>query len=105
MRKACVFMHERLAGHLVEEEAGRRYRFLYCPEYDGPPVSLTLPVREEAYVFDDFPAVFDGLLPEGIMLEGLLRQAKIDRDDQFGQLLAVGHDLVGAITVAEALPE
>ena len=105
MRKACVLMHERLAGHLVEEDADHRYRFLYCPDYDGPPVSLTLPVREEAYVFDEFPAVFDGLLPEGIMLEGLLRQVKIDRNDRLGQLLAVGHDLVGAMTVAEAPPE
>jgi len=33
------------------------------------------------------------------MLEGLLRQCKIDRTDLFGQLLAVGGDTVGAVTV------
>ena len=36
------------------------------------------------------------------MLEGLLKQIKIDKNDYFGQLLAVGGDLVGAVTVKEA---
>ena len=35
------------------------------------------------------------------MLDGLLRQRKIDKDDYFSQLLAVGKDLVGAVTVEE----
>ncbi len=102
MRKACVFVHDRLAGQLIEDEAGLRYRFVYLPDYSGPPISLTMPVRGAGYEFTDFPAVFDGLLSEGIMLDGLLRQAKIDRNDRFSQLLAVGHDLVGAVTVFEA---
>ncbi|MDT8391837.1 MAG: HipA N-terminal domain-containing protein [Lentisphaeria bacterium] len=102
MRKAGVCMHGIPAGYLVEEKAGGEYRFTYLAEYNGPPISLTLPLRDGSYHFEEFPAFFEGLLPEGIMLEGLLRQAKIDRDDTFGQLLAVGHDLVGAVTVLEA---
>ena len=38
------------------------------------------------------------------MLDGLLRQRKIDRDDLFGQLVAVGEDVVGAVTVFEGMP-
>jgi serine/threonine-protein kinase HipA len=38
------------------------------------------------------------------MLEGLLRQKKIDRSDLFFQLVAVGGDLVGAVTVEEVKP-
>ena len=55
--------------------------------------------RTEPYQFGGFPAFFDGLLPEGEMLEGLLRQHKIDAHDRLAQLLVVGGDLVGAVTV------
>lgn len=99
MRTADVFVHDRLAGRLVEEAPGRAYTFAYAPGYDGPPVSLTMPVREAPYRFDRFPPFFDGLLPEGWQLEALLKRAKLDRPDRMGQLLAVGADTVGAVTV------
>jgi serine/threonine-protein kinase HipA len=88
------------AGILREEPAGR-YRFVYDEDYDGPPVSLTMPVEGREFGFDRFPPFFEGLLPEGAMLEGLLRQNKLDRTDLFAQLLAVGADTVGAVTVAQ----
>jgi serine/threonine-protein kinase HipA len=61
-----------------------------------------MPVRERSFDFDRFPPFFDGLLPEGVLLEALLKRRKIDRHDYFGQILAVGEDLVGAVTVREA---
>ena len=102
MRTAKVFFQSKSAGYLQESEDGREYRFEYNPEYDGPSVSLTMPVRGEAYVFEEFPPFFDGLLPEGAQLEALLRLHKLDRDDKFGQLLLVGADTVGAVTISEA---
>lgn len=101
MRRAEVALHGVPAGFLVEEAPGRGCRFEYAAGYRGPPVSLTLPVRAEPYAFDEFPPFFDGLLPEGFQLEALLRQRKLDRDDRFGQLVAVGADTVGAVTVRE----
>jgi serine/threonine-protein kinase HipA len=101
MRRAEVSMHGMPAGILEEIEAGRKYRFTYLENYPGPPVSLTMPVEEKKFVFDHFPPYFDGLLPEGILLEGLLKQRKIDKYDYLGQLIAVGNDLVGAVTVQE----
>lgn len=97
MRSARVLMHGVRAGRLTEEDGG--YAFAYGSGYDGPPISLTLPVRSEPYRFGRFPPFFDGLLPEGWQLEALLRQAKLDRSDLFGQLLAVGEDPVGAVSV------
>jgi serine/threonine-protein kinase HipA len=97
--KAEVLVHGRLAGQLEQLEVGRRFRFTYRKDYDGPAVSLTMPGSRETYEFEGFPPFFDGLLPEGQQLEGLLRQAKIDASDCFAQLLAVGADLVGAVTV------
>ena len=99
MRNARVFFENDLAGHLTESEDGKGYSFQYESSYSGPPISLTMPVREDPYLFDEFPPFFDGLLPEGFQLEALLRQKKIDRNDKFGQLLAIGADTVGAVTV------
>jgi serine/threonine-protein kinase HipA len=94
-------VNSREAGVLEEHERGKRYVFRYLDSYDGEPVSLTMPMIRRSFEFDRFPPFFDGVLPEGVMLDGLLRQRKIDRDDLFGQLVAVGKDLVGAVTVEE----
>ncbi|MCJ7600236.1 MAG: HipA N-terminal domain-containing protein [Desulfobulbaceae bacterium] len=101
MRIARVFFENNFAGILTESEDGKVYRFQYESGYCGPPISLTMPVREEVYLFDEFPPFFDGLLPEGFQLEALLRQKKLDRNDKFGQLLIIGADTVGAVTVKE----
>jgi serine/threonine-protein kinase HipA len=97
MKKAAVFVNDTLAGYLAQE--GPRYIFEYIKDYSGQPVSLTMPVNEIKFSFENFPPFFDGLLPEGQLLEGLLRQHKIDRTDYFSQLLAVGNEMVGAVTV------
>ena len=101
MRRANVYIQGVFAG-ILTEEAQDAYVFAYAPDYNGPPISLTMPIRSDPYGFDTFPAFFDGLLPEGVLLEGLLRQRKIDRHDYFSQLVSVGGDLVGAVTVEEA---
>lgn len=97
-RRAEVYQGGALAGTL-EEVSPQGWRFCYLEDYEGIPVSLTMPVRSEPYIFDDFPPVFDGVLPEGPQLEALLRQHKIDRSDAFTQLVTVGADLVGSLSV------
>jgi serine/threonine-protein kinase HipA len=99
MKRAKVFVHKNEAGFLEEIEKGRSYRFIYDPNYEGQPVSLTMPIHQKEFRYNRFPPFFDGLLPEGFQLEGLLKQKKIDKDDYFEQLLAVGADLVGAVSV------
>lgn len=101
MQIADVFFQDMLAGQLTRSSAGGSYCFSYSPDYAGPPISLTMPVRNKPFEFDDFPPFFDGLLPEGFQLESLLRQKKLDRNDCFGQLLLVGADTVGAVSVRE----
>lgn len=102
MRKANVFMRDIRAGVLEEITPRAAFRFTYDPAYTGPPVSLTAPVRPEPYEYDTFPPFLEGLLPEGYNLEALLRALKIDRQDLFSQLVEVGKDMVGAVTVMEA---
>jgi serine/threonine-protein kinase HipA len=101
MRQAIISVDNREAGVLTEVQPGRKYLFVYNPGYQGNRVSLTLPVRADAYEFDTFPPFFDGLLPEGVQLEGLLKFGKIDRNDLFSQLMAVGEDMVGNVTAKE----
>lgn len=105
MRSAVIHVHGARAGVLEELEPRRSYLFTYDPGYEGPAVSLTMPVQEEPYRFEAFPPFFDGLLPEGPQLEGLLRLRKLDRGDLFGQLLAVGRDTVGAVTATPCASE
>lgn len=100
MRRARVFVRNLPVAVLTQTDEGR-YVFEYDADYAGAPASLTLPVSGRRFEFEGFPPFFDGLLPEGPQLEALLRQAKLDRDDGFGQLVTVGRDLVGAVTVKE----
>ncbi len=101
MRTANVFVNDKEAGQLKEHDFGKKYSFEYFSEYNGDPVSITMPVTQSRYEFKSFPPFFDGLLPEGYQLDGLLKIKKIDRNDFFSQLLAVGDDLVGNVTVKE----
>ena len=98
MRKALIKIHNEAAGILTEVRQGK-YHFQYDQGYSGPPISLTMPVKDGAFEYDTFPPFFDGVLPEGVQLEGLLKQYKIDRNDYFEQLLVTGLDLVGAVTI------
>lgn len=102
MKKARVYVHDMAAGILAEQDK-TTYLFTYFPDYIGPPVSLTMPIVKREYEFNTFPPFFEGLLPEGVLLEALLRKYKLDKNDYFGQLTCVGHDLVGAISI-ETLP-
>lgn len=103
MRKAKVFVKGIEAGILSEIRRGSEYNFEYHKGYDGLEVSRTMLSSKKKYTFTKFPPFFEGLLPEGVQLEGLLKLNKIDRSDLFSQLISVGGDVVGAVTVKEII--
>ena len=98
MRTALIKVHNKEAGILTEINSSN-YEVTYFDAYSGAPISLTMPINQKKYSFDRFPPFFDGVLPEGVQLKGLLRVCKIDAKDYFSQLVKVGEDLVGAVTV------
>lgn len=98
MKQADIYVNNQLAGVLTQWHP-THYTFEYLPNYTAQPVSLTMPLTQKKYEYTTFPPFFDGLLPEGIMLAMLLKQCKIDAHDYFSQLLQVGEDLVGNVTV------
>jgi serine/threonine-protein kinase HipA len=101
MKTAHIYQQHQLAGLLEARDDGS-YRFTYDASFRGEPVSLTMPTTQRVWDFAHFPAPFEGLLPEGVQLEALLRIRKLDRGDFFGQLLAVGRDVVGSLRIEEA---
>lgn len=100
MKQAIIFFNNIPAGILSKDDHGQ-FAFEYQADYQGSAIFLTMPISQRNYRFDEFPASFDNLLPEGQRLEALLRQAKLNRHDYLGQLIAVGRDMIGAITVEQ----
>jgi serine/threonine-protein kinase HipA len=103
MKRAKVFVGSAYAGDLEEIVKGKHYRFTYLEDYGGDSVSLTMPLSQKLYLFDHFPSFFEGLLPEGPMLEALLKRGKIDADDYLEQLIRVGGEMVGNVSVERGL--
>ena len=98
MRIAQIYQQDVRAGVLEALDSGG-YRFTYEAGYNGEPVSLTMPMHQRVWEFSQFPPPFEGLLPEGVQLDALLRRRKLDKADLFGQLLAVGEDVVGSLQI------
>lgn len=100
-RSADVYVQGIHAGVLEETETG--YRFSYSGDYltqDDPlPISLTMPVCEESYESPVLFAFFDGLIPEGWLLDVVERHWKIDHSDRFGLLLAACRDCIGDVSI------
>ena len=107
MRQGRVVCNGSAAGIITEDEQG--YSFSYDEEYlsrpDAQPVSLTLPLRQEPYVNNVMFSFFDGLIPEGWMLNIAERNWKINRRDRMGLLLSCCRDCIGNISVTPVLNE
>lgn len=103
MRKAKVYMHNIWAGSLIEDEEG--YHFQYDESYlensNSEAVSLTLPLQEEAFHDRLLFPFFDGLIPEGWLLDIAQKNWKLDPRDRMGLLLKTCRDCVGAVSIEE----
>lgn len=104
-RAASVCVRNIFAGTLRETDEG--YLFEYAAEYlareDASAVSLTLPLRTEPYKSKTLFAFFDGLIPEGWLLDIVTHNWKLDPKDRFGILLVACRDCIGNVTVREVL--
>ncbi len=94
-------MHKELAGYLIENENG--YSFLYDNDYltisTAKPVSLTLPLQVEPHISRTMIPFFDGLIPEGWLLEIAEKNWKLNARDRMGLLLACCRDCIGAVSI------
>ncbi|MBL6956815.1 MAG: HipA N-terminal domain-containing protein [Chlorobium sp.] len=107
MQKAEIQYLDRTAGWLIQDEEG--YHFIYDQEYlnsrDPKPVSLTLPLRESEYTSTTMFPFFDGLIPEGWLLDVAERNWKLDPRDRMGLLMNCCKDCIGAVSVHPVIRE
>jgi serine/threonine-protein kinase HipA len=99
-------MHDKLAGLIEETDNG--YQYTYAKEYladkTSKPISLTLPLTEAPYLSKHMFPFFDGLIPEGWLLDIAEKNWKLNPRDRMGLLLACCRDTIGAVSI-EALPD
>lgn len=102
-RQAYVYIQDDLAGKLKETDKG--YCFEYTQEYlrsAAPvPVSINMPLTENPYESAILFPFFDGLIPEGWLLDIASRNWKLEKNDRFGLLLLCCKDCIGDISVME----
>ncbi|MEN8156709.1 MAG: HipA N-terminal domain-containing protein [Bacteroidota bacterium] len=102
MRSAEIYYKEILAGELTETDDGD-YLFRYDPDYikNFPDqfISFSFPVETGTYRSNQLFSFFDGLIPEGWLLEIASRNWKINQNDRMGLLLACCKDCIGAVSV------
>jgi serine/threonine-protein kinase HipA len=104
MRAADIFLHDRFTGRLVEDEDGYTFRYDagYLARDDAGPVSATLPLQEAPFKSAVLFPFFDGLIPEGWLLDVARENWKLDPRDRMGLLLACCRDCIGAASVRPA---
>ncbi|MDD2366198.1 MAG: type II toxin-antitoxin system HipA family toxin [Desulfuromonadaceae bacterium] len=74
----------------------------YCFRYIGldvPAISLSLPVREAAYLNDEAKPYFANLLPEGESRTAIELRLGVTRGDDYALLQHIGGDCAGAVTL------
>ena len=100
-RTAYVYVRDSFAGTLRETDEGYvfQYDLQYLSDPDAPAVSLTLPRQESPFLSKTLFAFFDGLIPEGWLLNLVSHNWKIDQRYRFGLLLVACKDCIGAVRI------
>lgn len=101
MRQAAIYYQNHLAGIITEHEEGYTFRYEddYLNDENSKPVSLTLPLRNQVYESKILFPFFDGLIPEGWLLNIAVNNWKINPRDRFGLLLTLCKDCIGCVSV------
>ena len=101
MKKALIYFRDVLAGRLSETDEGYEFQYetIYLAMPQAEPISLTMPLRVEAYQSPVLFPFFDGLIPEGWLLEVAIRNTDISILDRMSLLLLCCKDCIGAVSV------
>lgn len=106
MRQARILYQDKVAGILTETDEGEyvfRYEREYVKEHPGDFITFTMPVSEVPYREKRLFPFFEGLIPEGWLLDIASKTWKINRNDRMGLLLACCRNCIGAVSVEPIL--
>lgn len=101
MRKAEIKISDATAGWLTQDENGYHFEYdkIYLQSENPMAVSLTLPLQEAPFTSKVLFPFFDGLIPEGWLLDIAEKNWKLNPRDRMGLLLACCRDCIGAVSV------
>lgn len=101
MREGLVYYKDKFAGIITENEDGFifKYDIEYLKDENSKPISLTLPKQLESYESKILFPFFDGLIPEGWLLNIAVKNWKLNTKDRFGLLLILCKDCIGSISI------
>jgi serine/threonine-protein kinase HipA len=108
MRKGKVFYNTIFAGIITETEDGMyvfQYDEKYIQNYPTKFLTFTMPVREKPFIENRLFPFFEGLIPEGWLLDIASKSWKINVNDRMGLLLACCQNCIGAVSVEPILTE
>lgn len=102
MRQGKVYYNDNFAGIVSETSEGEyvfQYDLQYIQEHPGEFITFTMPVTDKPYMENRLFPFFDGLIPEGWLLDIASKNWKINPNDRMGLLLACCRNCIGAISV------
>lgn len=102
MRSAKIYYKEVLAGRLTETNEGEyvfEYDDQYIKNHPGEFITFTMPVSNKPYIEKRLFPFFEGLIPEGWLLDIASKNWKINPNDRMGLLLACCQNCIGAVSV------
>ena len=102
MRQGIVKYNNILAGLLTEEDSGEYvfvYDETYVQQYPDQFITFQMPVSFRPYKSKRLFPFFDGLIPEGWLLNIAAETWKINKNDRMGLLLACCQNAIGAVSV------
>jgi len=102
MRKGNVYYKEHFAGLITETDDGEfvfQYDEKFVEDHPKEFITFTMPVTNKPYKDKRLFAFFDGLIPEGWLLDIASKNWKINQNDRMGLLLACCKNCIGAVSV------
>ncbi len=106
-----VYLHHHKVGQL-SLDTSRRFQFQYTADWlqrtHPVPLSLALPLQNQAYNDDKARPFFTNLLPEAELRRAIARQLGLSEQNDFALLEAIGGECAGAVSVLPSgvpLPE
>ena len=102
MRKAQIYYNETVAGRLTETSDGEfifQYEDDYVVSHPDQFITFTMPVTTKTYKENRLFPFFEGLIPEGWLLNIASKNWKINPNDKMGLLLACCKNCIGAVSV------
>lgn len=102
MRQAKILYDTIFCGLLTETDDGEftfKYDDDYVNQYPTQFITFTMPVRKKEYKDKRLFPFFEGLIPEGWLLDIASKNWKINTNDRMGLLLACCQNCIGAVSV------